>query len=78
MNVEWRKISDWRNWRLPVKLGVVLLVPVVVPETGRPVVGGRVAAERRQEGVAIDPATETAFAEIAARFDLPLPAATPG
>ncbi|WP_330274099.1 nitrate- and nitrite sensing domain-containing protein [Lentzea sp. NBC_00516] len=30
MNVEWRKISDWRNWRLPVKLGVVLLVPVAV------------------------------------------------
>ncbi|SMD23195.1 nitrate- and nitrite sensing domain-containing protein [Lentzea albidocapillata] len=30
MNVEWRKISDWRNWRLPVKLGVVLLVPVTV------------------------------------------------
>ncbi|GLZ28770.1 hypothetical protein Lesp02_09600 [Lentzea sp. NBRC 105346] len=26
----WRKISDWRNWRLPVKLGVVLLVPVAV------------------------------------------------
>ncbi|MFI6100103.1 nitrate- and nitrite sensing domain-containing protein [Lentzea sp. NPDC051213] len=30
MNVEWRKISDWRNWRLPVKLGVVLVVPVAV------------------------------------------------
>jgi signal transduction histidine kinase len=30
VNVEWRKISDWRNWRLPVKLGVVLLVPVAV------------------------------------------------
>ncbi|USX52487.1 nitrate- and nitrite sensing domain-containing protein [Lentzea sp. HUAS12] len=30
MNVEWRKISDWRNWRLPVKLGVVLAVPVAV------------------------------------------------
>ncbi len=30
MNVEWRKITDWRNWRLPVKLGVVLLVPVAV------------------------------------------------
>ena len=30
MNFEWRKISDWRNWRLPVKLGVVLAVPVAV------------------------------------------------
>ncbi|ANZ39262.1 hypothetical protein BBK82_27585 [Lentzea guizhouensis] len=30
MNAGWRKISDWRNWRLPVKLGVVLLVPVAV------------------------------------------------
>ncbi|WP_235921531.1 sensor histidine kinase [Lentzea tibetensis] len=26
----WRKISDWRNWRLPVKLAAVLLVPVSV------------------------------------------------
>lgn len=38
----------------------------------------RVAAERRQEGVALDPATETAFAEIAARFGLPLPATVHG
>ncbi|WP_434442221.1 nitrate- and nitrite sensing domain-containing protein [Lentzea sp. E54] len=30
MNAGWRKISDWRNWRLPVKLGVVLLVPVAI------------------------------------------------
>ena len=38
----------------------------------------RVAAERRQEGVALDPATETAFAEIGARFGLPLPATSHG
>ncbi|SDH20464.1 Signal transduction histidine kinase [Lentzea fradiae] len=30
MNVGWRKISDWRNWRLPVKLAAVLVVPVAV------------------------------------------------
>lgn len=38
----------------------------------------RVAAERRREGVVLDPATETAFAEIAARFGLALPAAAQG
>lgn len=38
----------------------------------------QVAAERRQAGVALDPATESAFAQIAARFDLPMPAATHG
>ena len=38
----------------------------------------QVAAERRQAGVALDPATESAFAQIAARFGLPMPAATHG